>query len=294
VDTTQPNPAMAVIFGGGAIAQMASNIALGDIDGDGNTDLLFGAPHSAYGDSRTFAGQAFIVWGSSALRGARHGIDVVGYTAPPSLTRFIGARENDFLAISVATGYFDRARGEEVVLGVLQGGRTAGETSGAVLVFPGGSALRGQSFDQSEPETRAPFRIYGDSSARTFGFAVSTADINDDGYDDILAAAPISSGPAGTRTDAGEVFIIKGRPVLPATSSNAALIASTRIFGQANNGGGFGYALEGGGDLNNDGTPDLAAAAIFDNHPTLTSQDGVGRVFVLFGEPEPQDVWMFY
>jgi hypothetical protein len=99
---------------------------------------------------------------------------------------------------------------------------------------------------------RAPWRVFGEAAGAYLGGAVASAgDVNGDGYDDVLIAAPLFD--PGGQPLAGRVFLYLGGPDGP--RKPAAWVAT----GQA--GDRLGNDVAGIGDVNGDGFADVAVGA---------------------------------
>ncbi|HZI94617.1 MAG TPA: FG-GAP repeat protein, partial [Patescibacteria group bacterium] len=118
------------------------------------------------------------------------------------------------------------------------------------------------------------------------GRALAVADIDADGFADIIAGAPRADGPGNARPDCGEVYVIHGASTLPRvielSAGPAPGVRVNIIMGRAP-GDALGSSLE-VADVNGDGALDVVAGA-----PLAAGMVGalgainVGEVFVLSG-----------
>jgi len=123
----------------------------------------------------------------------------------------------------------------------------------------------------------ADLEIEGRQPQGGIGTAVASADLNGDGFDDIIIGAPGLNGNAGENT--GGVFIFYGRPSFPAFMN--VLNADVEILGGAKLDG-VGEALA-TGDFNNDTLSDLILGVPFADPQQRAN---AGEVLVLYGRQE--------
>ena len=131
----------------------------------------------------------------------------------------------------------------------------------------------------------------GSAANEQYGAAIATGDVNGDGYDDVLVAAPDASGAVGTE---GRVDLLYG------SASGVSEIAGASWFGgQAGAGLGgrsLGVAHDNGrgldtADVNGDGIADILMSAFLYNGAGGTDS---GRTFVVHGGtngPDPYVRW---
>lgn len=215
----------------------------GDIDGDGCSDVLVGAP--AYDGTQIGGGRAVL------YRGAADGLpDVAAWNAG-------GLQAGCYFGHSVAG---------------------AGDVNGDVIVgaylYDNGGANEGRAFlflgsDSGLASTPA-WTAEGDQADAGFGFAVANAgDVNNDGYDDVIISAnQYDDG----EVNEGGVFLFRGGPAGPEA------IPSWHAEGnqaQAR----FGHSIAGAGDVNGDGYSDVVIGAIFYDHGEIDE----GSAFLYLG-----------
>ena len=113
----------------------------------------------------------------------------------------------------------------------------------------------------------------------------SAADLNLDGYADLVIGAPRDDGGGAAGSQRGAVFIHLGGPHGPSATPDLS------IFG-TEDGAQFGSAIAFVGDVNAHGAPDLLVGAPLDDGDGDNSNSGAdrGRAFVFFGGPSMDDV----
>ena len=230
----------------------------GDIDGDGNDDLILGAIYND--DNGTNAGAAYIFLGPLSGKGINAG------TADVTID---GAADNDLAGRAVVgVGDVD-ADGFDDVLISAQGDSTNGSNAGAAYLFAG--PISGTGLTTASADARFDGAAAGDLVADV-GWV---GDVNNDGYDDVFIASQYYDATTGS--DAGAATLIYG-PVTADYDLGAMTTGDARFIGEAASDE-AGSALWGGGDLNGDGVADLLIAARYND----TAGSNAGTVYVNFG-----------
>jgi hypothetical protein len=226
----------------------------GDVNGDGYTDVIVGAPD--YDDGQTDEGMAFVYHGGPA-----------GFVAGLADWMAAGDQENAHFGGSVSTaGDVDADGYSDVVVGAADydGDQVDG---GAAFVYHGSAA--------GLAVGSADWTATGDQQAASFGASVSVAgDVNADGYSDVIIGAPmVDITGTVTLTDAGQAYVHCGSATGLITGT-----ASWMAWGDQASAH-FGAAVSVAGDVNGDGYADVVVAA--------PDYDGVqpdeGAVFVYHG-----------
>lgn len=207
-------------------SNMGSSLGGGDLNRDGFSDVIVGA--SAYDGTVADEGAAFIYFG-----GGRVGDAVADQN-------LITSQASAQLGHSVATGDFNGDGNTDVAVGAF-GFDGINVNSGAVFLYLGTATGLSSS-------VAATFQIPLADDAR-LGASVAIGDLNDDGFDDVLAGAPFYNGGA---TDSGSAFIYYG-----GTSIDAGVDVQLTTNQDAQ----FGASVAVIGDTNGDGFNDLAVGA---------------------------------
>ena len=221
-----------VVLGTGAASNNYFGIsaaAAGDVNGDGYGDLLIGA----FGVGS--AGAAYLYYGSAT--GINNLPDLTLTEPTPGILHFFGASVAGVGDVN-GDGYKDIAIGAPNPGGI-----------GAIYFYAGKS---------TGISTTPTAIITGPGSGTGYGFVAGAGDVNGDGYNDFVTAAP-AAGAAGT------LYVFHGSAAGP-ISGTAAATASETIAGPAgssNLGGSAttGSALSTAGDTNGDGFDDIIVGA---------------------------------
>lgn len=214
----------------------------GDVNGDGYSDIIVGAPN--WDLPFTDAGRAMIFLGSATGIGSTPAWTVQG----------TGANARFGFSVSSA-GDLNGDGISDVVVGA-----PGHNGYGAAFAYVGSAP--------SGPGTVAAIIWTGDMQAGSeFGRAVALAgDVNGDGYSDVLVGAPLFNVPP-SGSDQGRAYCYHGNTLALGWNAN----------GSATNAQ-FGFSVAGAGDLNGDGLGDVAVGAPY--QPKLpTSNNGYAYVF---------------
>ncbi|QQR87041.1 MAG: FG-GAP repeat protein [Flavobacteriales bacterium] len=223
----------------------------GDVNGDGYSDVIIGAPDSPNVNSD--AGQAFVYFGGFNALGATLNV------APDQTLVGSTLLDGSFGWSVTCAGDVNADGYSDVAVGAYYDNQGGQAQEGTVWVFHGSAA--GLS-------TTAAVVLQNNITTGWLGRAVSTAgDMNGDGYGDLLVGAPLSE--AG-EADEGLVYLYFGSATgLPSTAS--------MNFQLNNAGANLGESVSTAGDVNGDGYTDMiigariygtsGAAAIFHGGP---------------------------
>ncbi len=201
--------------------------AAGDVNGDGTTDYLVGAPNASP-SGKASAGSAFVFSGADGSL----------------LFRKDGAATGDQFGCSVAG------------LGDLNSDGCSEFAVGAHLTDPSGKTNAGSVSVFSGSDGNIFYRLDGDATRIEFGTTLAKiGDLTDDGKNDFAVGAPLAS--PNNKEEAGSVYLYCGY------SGN--LIC--RLDGEGGkvllgkNGDHFGLDVAAAGDINGDGKPEIIVGA---------------------------------
>jgi hypothetical protein len=232
------------LLGEAALDYAGTTVALlGDIDGDGEGDLLVGAPAHTSGGSG--AGRAYIVRGPrepGTWELADSWATVTG-EGPFELLHGAPAAGDGVGSVACAAGDVNGDGLDDVLLGV-NGNELGGNDAGAAAIFYGPVG------EGDHPLAEADQLWIGEEALQYVGDAVSAAgDLDGDGLDDVLVSGA-TNGP-------GTVWVL----ATPGVSGTVAISAATVRFEGETLGDLAGSANAGAGDTNGDGWRDVVLGA---------------------------------
>ncbi len=231
-----------------------STLAVGDVDEDGKSDVLFGS----YQSDEPFYTRVTLVWGASLASGDtlslyKHQSNVVRFRASENVVDF---------GSQVALGDINGDSFVDVVISA-----APNDADGAAYIVHGGVEWDDIVFvdNGSVPATK----IFEQGTSYEYGFRLECAEVTGDVYDDVIL---------GASYNVGKVAIVSGSASLPPEIPIASLDPSW-FLSTTQPGDWFGLEVE-VADVNRDAIDDILVGAHF--HDSL-GRDSNGAVFVFGG-----------
>lgn len=216
---------------------------VGDVNGDGYSDLAVGAP--CYSNGEQTEGKVYVYYGSST-----------GLASTPSWTKE-GSLANAQFGFSVAYADINNDGYDDLIVGA-KGFSNGEDSEGAAFIFSGSKNGLSQNYSW-KTESNVKDAEYGSCVS-------SLGDINGDGIEDIGIGAWLYSVSIATQ---GAAYIYQ--------SANGTLPTEPyRIIEGSVTGGLFGYSISGAGDINVDGYFDIIIGA-------PAGKDFLGRAYLYKG-----------
>ncbi|MGD8375940.1 MAG: FG-GAP repeat protein, partial [Acidobacteriota bacterium] len=254
-DLASPSIPMSVIWGADPFDNLGRDLAAGDLDGDGYDDLILVSYGSGPDNLRTSAGEVVVVYGGPDVL---PDVDLADPARPANVIRIYG-RENDALR-SAATGDLDGDGYDELILGG-SGGSTGTFDAGVAYVLYGGPARYGD-VDLRTPPPGVGI-ISGLATGAETGSSLGVADLDGDGYGDLLIGSPEASPPG--LSSAGIVSVLPGGPErIDFLSLQFPPATVTNILGTSAN---QDLIVGAAGDFDGDGLDDLVLGIPSENGP---------------------------
>lgn len=232
-------------------AKLGFSVAAGgDINADGYTDVLIGAP---YRNDRS--GGVYILYGQS---------DILTGGSASQLPLLSGQSDYDYAGYAVASGDINADGFSDIVASAPK--RNTTERDAGVIYIVYGQTAQHVSLSLSTAAV-----ITGLTRSDRIGQSLAIGDINADSYGDIIIGAEYNDTAA---ENGGAVYIYYGSASL---SSSLSLSAATQLYNSAN-AEVAGQSVAWLGDVTNDGYGDFIVGA------PSTSHDETGRVFLVTGQ----------
>ena len=226
----------------------------GDVNGDGYSDVIIGAPNFTDG-ANTFEGRAYVYHGSAAgLSGSPNStLDDINQAAANFGISVTGAGDVN------GDGYSD------VVVGCHNYNDGANAAEGRAFVYHGSAA--GLSATPNNTPDDA------DQAGANFGYSVASAgDVNGDGYCDVIIGA--IGYDDGANTAEGRAYIYHGSAIGLSATPNSTPDDANQAIAQ------FGSSVASAGDVNGDGYHDVIIGALaYDDGANVNE----GRAYVYHG-----------
>lgn len=256
--------------------EFGNDVFFGDVDGNGQPDLIVSAPWADPGKARTNAGKVYIffdrpTWPDQGEAETLADVIILGEDADDSLPALNNECGN------VAVGDLNGDGFGDLVLGAPE---AMGHDGKAYVLFGRPRGEWPRVIDLAE--SGADVELFNSELNSAFGSAVATGDINADGRDDLIVGAERARGPQDS-LNAGKVYVFWGREQWPSSLNLRQTSADLTVWGKPRSFLGREVTT---GDLNDDGRDDLILGAIGGNGPQDEQRLMAGEVHVLFGDPE--------
>ena len=222
----------------------------GDINGDGYSDVVIGAPE--FDNSHTAGGRVYVYYGSAT-----------GLNTNPNWTKdeLSGINQLERFGYSVSTAGDVNGDGySDLIVG-------ASSFTSSVSFFGAGKAFVYHGSASGLSSSANWSATYNDANCE-FGHSVSTAgDINGDGYSDVIVGAPYTGGVI---YDPGSAFVFNG-------SASGLNSGASWQYNNIYSYGHLGSSVSTAGDVNGDGFSDIIIGT--PNEPNGVSNAGKVTIF---------------
>lgn len=289
IDLATVRPGLLAI-GPVAGAQIGASLASADFNGDGNQDLLIGAPLAGQqGNGLVLALRGISIVGNQVidLGGSQDIVFSVTINTP-----------NARFGTNVAAGDLNSDGRQDIIVAAPGLTNNSGQATGGVIIISGPISL------QSNPNPVTPsFVAFGPSINSRFGEGLLVGDVDADQIDDLVISAP--GHMANGRASSGQTYVFYGSAPLVGTRDLSTSMADASFSG-ANPGDQLGSAVSINpgtpniipstppmllADINRDGFRDLIIGAPNSTNPAGRARNGQALIFLKGGNRfEQRDV----
>lgn len=224
---------------------LGNTMAAGDLNGDGYAEIVVGAPGN--NDGGNTAGAVYIIYGSSSslTSGTSSISSISSISTVAEITGEAIADNAGNGGLVISKNSIDGDTYNDLLIGAT--GSDDGASNGGATYFVPGSAI---AYTGTTSLGSTSFTEFTNTTASTaMPSSLTTSDLNQDGYDDMVIGASAINSSEGT------VYVIPG-----ATSLSGVTIAAADTLDGENASDAFGISV-GAGDLNADGFPELLIGA---------------------------------
>lgn len=265
IDLASLSSAAGYAIYGPAGTQSGTAVLACDINNDGFADVITSG--RAVG---TTAVSTFAVFGKA---NGFANVDLASLSTSDGV-RFTG-NLNNYAVTSIGCGDVNWDNIDDLILGSPAANPLSRTNAGLTTVVYGNSTISSTVNLLNVYNNSQGFSIYGATGSKS-GSAVAVADLNQDGYSDVIVGAPNAS-PLG-RSGAGAAYVLNGSQ----NSTNVDLASTFTGFTIAGSAANTYYGVyTNSGDINGDGYPD---AVISFPYATFSGRAFAGTINVIYGK----------
>ena len=188
------------------------SVSLGDIDGNGFDDHIVGNSNANASANGGTQGATRVVWGDS-LGGPPINLSSLG-TAGFTIINDVGSNISDSLGFSVSSGNIN---GDFNISNSIDDLILADPSKNETYVIFGNATKYTGTLDISAPPPSSVSTISGAANS-SFGFSVSSGDINGDNKDDVIVGAPDATVAPNANSFHGKAYVVSGNVIFPDTT----------------------------------------------------------------------------
>lgn len=207
------------LYGGAPLgARLGLPLAGGDLNGDGNADVIVTPMYANSGPARQRerAGESVIILSSGTIAGVIDLATLPREGLPSNATLVFGADNFDYHGTEVWVDDIDGDGFDDAMIGAQQGDGPGNARGGAgeVAIVWGHAAIGGRVIDLRTVTGTAVTTVYGADAGDRLGVWVSAGDVDGDGTADAIFGADQRDGPDGQRFHAGATYVLYGGAAL--------------------------------------------------------------------------------
>lgn len=263
-------------------------LAAGDLNGDGNADILVSA-RDADPSGRSGAGSTYVIFGKgSGWSGTPIDLSSASSYNGTNGIRLDGAAASDYTGATLSAGNINGDGYQDLILPAFIASPSGRSSAGSTyVIFGKASGWSGTPVDlnsASSYDGTNGIRVDGAAASDQLGYNAEAGDLNGDGFQDLIIPA-YNASPSG-RSSAGSTYVIFGKasgwsgtPIDLNYASSYDGTTGIRLDGAAANDS-SGYSVT-AGDVNGDGNKDILIGA-YNADPS--GRSSAGSTWITFGQ----------
>lgn len=249
---------------------------VGDVNGDGLSDIIIGAYGTDYNGMNS--GSTYVVFGATSGWADTNALSALNGTTG---FRVDGVAADDFSARSVrSAGDMNNDGFDDILISSAEADPN-GMLSGSAYVVFGKAAGWAATNNLSALNGTTGFRLDGAAATNLASYSLDYAgDINGDGFGDIVIGAYLAD--PGAVNNAGVTYVVFGKAGAWAATNNLSALNGTDgfVLNGTTAGANSGRVVSHAGDVNGDGFDDI----IIGSQGTSTNGAYSGAAYVVFGQ----------
>jgi len=260
-----------VIYGESDNDLMGTSVSnAGDLNGDGLSDIIISSELSSPSSNARHGGTSYVIYGRKNVSN----IDLATLNTTVGF-RIKGSTEYEYSGCSVSSAGDVNGDGvNDLIVGAYNATNKGYANTGAAYVIYGKRS--GLTDINLGSLTKAQgFAMYGSVAGEGFGYSVSGADVNNDGYSDLIIGSYYYNGFTG------RAFVVFGQSGTRDSLQMKQMKLGREGFliNAAVTGDGIGISVAGVADINGDKIPDIVLGAYWSSYVRLHA----GAVYVIYG-----------
>ena len=254
------------IFGISGSDSLGQSLVVGDVDGDGQEDLVIGVPNFDPTPSKGNAGRVLVFLGTTIT-------ETDNLSASDADLMIDGIKEMDGFGSSMGMSDWDNDGQMDLWLGAHQA-EGSGQDSGVVYWFSSSSVIA-MLGEEGVTSSDADIQFHGEASYDYAGFSMSNAgDVDGDKIDDWLIGAYQADEQ---EKDRGKAYLLLSSDK-ERWSNTVSLSDASTIFVGENVNDYAAYSVTGGVDVDKDGLDDILIGSA--NHDGFEEDSGAAYLFL--------------
>lgn len=203
IDMASPPTGVLRIFDTVAEDQFGRSVAVNDLNGDGYGDIIASAWHASP-EERPIAGTVYVIFGSPSLSSE----ETINLTIPrPDIITIYAQNAGEELGTLLFSGDVNGDGFADAIIGAYNADSKGLADNGKTYVVFGSADMKTRGTIDTRDSTRV-LVIHGAGNGDQLGYHVTSGDLNNDGYDEVITGARLAD--VDSLQNAGKAYVIWG------------------------------------------------------------------------------------